>query len=1092
MPSWKKVAVSGSAASFSSLYVDSSVTASIFSGSQFIGNLSGTASYALTASYVLNGSSGSSGDSPLYILDKGVLQGTASYLDFTGAGVSATVALGTASINIPGGAGGDSSILNQTIAATTWSFTHNLGTLYPVFTIYDSNDNVIVPQQIHAQTTSSALIYFSSPRTGTAVASKGGNISTGSNALFIQPTPATTWVFNHNLNDQFPVFQVFNASNEVIIPTSITADSTITATITFNVPTAGTAVASIGGYTGSNLIASSSFASTASFAFTASYALNVPETASFAVSASHANAADTAISSSYSLTASYALNVPLTASNADTASFAISSSLAETASFVTTAQTASYVLNAVSSSFSISSSFATTSSFAVTALNALLLDGTSSLTFATTGSNTFIGKETISGSIKFAVTADPDLAGVENTTYLFASSSNTALGQDLYFRQNGNLTKWKWIEGQLATGLLYGGIVTWSGSVVYVSSGSGIIVNYNASTGSEISPVIDYVTWGPITASVTNITSSQVTYLYIDNNGTLQQQPQLFTSEQFQQYIPLGAVGHFDYTNVQAFGGDVNTAYGQQTQTNTFIDAFGPLKLNGYILTPQTNTLQLNVGSGTSFIHGGFYTQNQNDPSTLTSNSAITASIVRCYTSGSETVFLDDTGSFFTTVDPTKWDNNGVLDTINSANWSIQRVFSYPQTNTLYIYYGQSEYSTFTNALQYLASDPFVEGLATQPFTVFVGYLILKGNTTNLADTANNRIIQAGLYRSTVGGSTGGAAATTNLEDLADVNITSPSTGQALIYDAGFWVNGTPLNATTASFAITSSNAFTASYAFDAVSASYAVSSSNSISSSYAINSSNSVSSSYAQTASFVNTAQTASYVLNAVSSSHADNSDNAISSSFAQTASFVDTALTASYVVSSSYAASSSNAISSSYAIISSDSVSSSFASTASYVENAQTASYVLNAVSSSYSTTASYAVDSSNSVSSSYALTASYALNVPDTASYAVSSSNAVSSSYSISGSNSVSSSFALTASYALNAEGGGGATTGSNTFKGDQIISGSLTVTGSIAGNVILTPTTASNVIVSAGFNGMLISPVQLQGSSSVAIGSNLIIL
>ena len=46
MPNWRKVATSGSAANFSSLSVDTSITASIVSSSQFIGNLSGTASFA--------------------------------------------------------------------------------------------------------------------------------------------------------------------------------------------------------------------------------------------------------------------------------------------------------------------------------------------------------------------------------------------------------------------------------------------------------------------------------------------------------------------------------------------------------------------------------------------------------------------------------------------------------------------------------------------------------------------------------------------------------------------------------------------------------------------------------------------------------------------------------------------------------------------------------------------------------------------------------------------------------------------------------------------------------------------------------------
>ena len=97
----------------------------------------------------------------------------------------------------------------------------------------------------------------------------------------------------------------------------------------------------------------------------------------------------------------------------------------------------------------------------------------------------------VSGAIDFSPSLDPDLTGADlANTFLFVSSSNTILGNDLYFRQDGNIVKWKWMEGQLQTGLLYGGVLTYSGSYIYVSSGSGIIVNYNASTGSEISPIL--------------------------------------------------------------------------------------------------------------------------------------------------------------------------------------------------------------------------------------------------------------------------------------------------------------------------------------------------------------------------------------------------------------------------------------------------------------------------------------------------------------------------------------------------------------------------------------------------------------------------
>ena len=88
-----------------------------------------------------------------------------------------------------------------------------------------------------------------------------------------------------------------------------------------------------------------------------------------------------------------------------------------------------------------------------------------------------------------------------------------------------------------------------------------------------------------------------------------------------------------------------------------------------------------------------------------------------------------------------------------------------------------------------------------------------------------------------------------------------------------------------------------------------------------------------------------------------------------------------------------------------------------------------------------------------------------------------------------------FALTASYALNGGSGGasgGATTGSNTFFGDQTISGSLVATGSVGASVILTSQTASSINIPTGYNGLLLTPVQMQGSSSIALGSRLIVL
>jgi len=62
----------------------------------------------------------------------------------------------------------------QSVAAVTWSFTHNLGTLYPAYEIYNSSDAVIIPSGIQAKTINTSEIYFATPTTGTAIANFSG------------------------------------------------------------------------------------------------------------------------------------------------------------------------------------------------------------------------------------------------------------------------------------------------------------------------------------------------------------------------------------------------------------------------------------------------------------------------------------------------------------------------------------------------------------------------------------------------------------------------------------------------------------------------------------------------------------------------------------------------------------------------------------------------------------------------------------------------------------------------------------------------------------------------------------------------------
>jgi len=571
-----------------------------------------------------------------------------------------------------------------------------------------------------------------------------------------------------------------------------------------------------------------------------------------------------------------------------------------------------------------------------------------SASLATTGSNIFIGNQTITGSlnisgsetIKGYVQLMPVTTNIDNSisaSYVYVSGSTN----DLYFTQNGsgyaNTTRLRWLEGNLYTGLLHGGLITTQSSTVFqVSSGSGIIVNLNASQNDNPYPTIRYVNWNNLSASITLTGSYDQSFVSIDSNGQIHVQGTPYINGEYNTLIPIGNVIHQNRSTINATATYPSVAYGWKQRSSDFIRAFGPLKLSGLdVAVSGSSTGSLIITSGTSFNDGRNYVIEPNNPSYVQDTGTTISKIFRYYQSGSNAwVYLTNGGAGYATIDPTKYSNNGTLTPVpgTGANkeWTIQRVYWFTggATKGIYVYYGNVTYTSKDQAIANIHIESFTEAPNTAAGAVLSGYLIVR-NDANFTNPASYQIIPSGLFRSVGGSGGGGSVVTQTLFGLSDVSIISPTNGQPLVYNSTTikWENSSALSASLHGNADTATSA------------------------------------SYALTASYIQTAQTASYVL------------QAISSSFASTASFapdyVLTSVTGSmlqpYVLTS---------VTSSMNVLS--------AQTASYVQTAQTASYVLNAVSSSIASTASYVTASNvygpyglNSIlSSSYALTASYAL--------------------------------------------------------------------------------------------------------------------
>lgn len=136
----------------------------------------------------------------------------------------------------------------------TWSFEHNLQEKFVNIQIYNSYDEIIIPEKIIAIDSNSADIYFNTPVAGTAVATYGGyngpryprSISIGGIASQ-SFSAASTWSLDHNLAYQYVLVQAYDAAGYQVIPSNIKLINENKVELYFSTPVSGTAVASIGG-----------------------------------------------------------------------------------------------------------------------------------------------------------------------------------------------------------------------------------------------------------------------------------------------------------------------------------------------------------------------------------------------------------------------------------------------------------------------------------------------------------------------------------------------------------------------------------------------------------------------------------------------------------------------------------------------------------------------------------------------------------------------------------------------------------------------------------------------------------------------------
>jgi hypothetical protein len=461
-------------------------------------------------------------------------------------------------------------------------------------------------------------------------------------------------------------------------------------------------------------------------------------------------------------------------------------------------------------------------SISLTSVSATTISGTTGTFTNLTGSNFFAtDKASINTYIQMLPVNLQSIPTNLTASYIYTSGSTN----DMYFTQYQgpytNTTRLRWMEGLMSTGLLKGGsLSTTNGTTTFnVAAGAGLIMTPNASLTTDPYPTLKYVEW-TASSGVSLIHSGTVpiSYISIDSNGEVIQEVHPPYLADYKTAIYLGRILHQSASVTNGATSNPAAAYGVSANTLDFIRSFGPLKINGHYLAASGSTLSLTKTSGDSYAEGRNYSTDQRNPNVVLAaqDVAFTGSkIFRQYMSGSTPVIETNNNAGYTTIDPTQYQNGTGLTAVPANKpYTVQRVYWFPKAvnAALFVYYGQATYASLIDAVAGITEENFTEGENTQTSAILVGYIVVKYTASDLTNTNDAKIVQAGLCRGGIGGSGGTVGAGASyLYQLNDVQIGTPNTGEALIYDYGLgkWIDGTPSNATNA---VNATNAQTASY----------------------------------------------------------------------------------------------------------------------------------------------------------------------------------------------------------------------------------------------------------------------------------------
>lgn len=309
------------------------------------------------------------------------------------------------------------------------------------------------------------------------------------------------------------------------------------------------------------------------------------------------------------------------------------------------------------------------------------------------------------------------------------------------------------------TGVVSGGIITFSGQVFYISSGSGYIVdNYT----DPINPTYQYVTWPNLTITASafpgpglNATTPR-TNIAINPNGTVHQQTDKFTPIDYREKIVLGRVVHTNNNVITRALSLPLTNYNRGFHWFDLANSIGPINVNGNDYSAGGANLTIQKSLGQTYRVGSNYRNDTTFPDITTDIASNPTQFRYRYRDGSG-AFIEE--PLTTQITGSRYDNgSGTLQVVNNNQWTVQRIFFFGATATTIIQFGQNVYNSKTDAELAAFSEPFVTDPNLLDDSILRAYLLIRGGAADLSNLSDGEFLEA-----VSAGAGGGGGGTVNI-----------------------------------------------------------------------------------------------------------------------------------------------------------------------------------------------------------------------------------------------------------------------------------------------------------------------------------------